>query len=127
MLMLCELYVEGDDEEFVEVVLCEVVLVLLCLLVVDIGVIVDVLLFRCVVLVVEVDDVMYCFDFDDVVVRLVGLIMIDQVVVVYVDNVGVELVVMVVIVVIDVVDLGDEDVELVVGDVQDYDFVWYVN
>lgn len=119
---LRESYAEGDEEDLAEVALHEAALASLRLLAMDTD---SPLPLRRAVLVAEVDDVKFRPDLDDAVVRLGGLVGIDQVTAAFVDNAVAEPAVVAAISAIDAADLGDEDAELIVGDAQDYELAWY--
>lgn len=119
---LRESYAEGDEEDLAEVALHEAALASLRLLAMDTD---SPLPLRRAVLVAEVDDAKFRPDLDDAVVRLGGLVGIDQVTAAFVDNAVAEPAVVAAISAIDAADLGDEDAELIVGDAQDYELAWY--
>jgi hypothetical protein len=133
---LREAYAEGDDDELAEVARREAALASLRLLAGaddDIGAAGEAgaLPPRRAVLAAEVDlgesGATYRPDLDDAVVRLVGPIVIDQVIAAYVDNAAAEEAVRRAIEAVDAADLGDEDAELIVGDALDHDLAWYAN
>jgi hypothetical protein len=130
---LREAYAEGDDDELAEVARREAALASLRLLAGadDIGEAGAALPPRRAVLAAEVDlgesGATYRPDLDDAVVRLVGPIVIDQVIAAYVDNAAAEEAVRRAIEAVDAADLGDEDAELIVGDALDHDLAWYAN
>ena len=64
-------------------------------------------------------------ELDDAVVRVAGVIPRSSVASVHVDGADAEDAVRNAVVVIDAADLGDEDAELAIGDIEDFDLAWY--
>ncbi|MFZ2242426.1 MAG: hypothetical protein WAV90_23225, partial [Gordonia amarae] len=64
-------------------------------------------------------------DLDAAVVKVSGPVPLSAIASVHVDGSDAEDAVRTAVVVIDAADLGDEDAELAVGDVEDFDLAWY--
>ncbi|NDK91263.1 hypothetical protein GYA93_16985 [Gordonia desulfuricans] len=64
-------------------------------------------------------------ELDDAVVKVAGPIARSAVASVHVDGADAEAAVRTAVVVVDAADLGDEDAELAIGDVEDFDLAWY--
>lgn len=64
-------------------------------------------------------------DLDDSVVKVAGPVPISAVASVHVDSADAESAVLAAVTVVDAADLGDEDAELAIGDVEDFDLAWY--
>ncbi|GAA3697044.1 DUF6912 family protein [Gordonia hankookensis] len=73
----------------------------------------------------DVDDVSLRPDLDDAVVKISGPVPLRDIASVHVDVAEAEDKVRAAVVVIDAADLGDQDAELAVGDVEDFDLAWY--
>jgi hypothetical protein len=80
---------------------------------------------RRVVVAADVDTVTLHPELDDAVVRIGGPVPIGDIASVHVDVAEAEDKVRAAVVVIDAADLGDQDAELAVGDVEDFDLAWY--
>ncbi|GAA4641686.1 DUF6912 family protein [Gordonia humi] len=117
---LREAYTSGDDEELGEVALREAARASLRLLSTDESDLPP----RRVVVVADVDAQVRP-DLDDAVVRVSGSVPNGDIVAVHVDGAAAESAVRAAVEVIDAADLGDQDAELVLGDVEDHDLGWY--
>ncbi|MGC4962001.1 DUF6912 family protein [Gordonia sp. DT101] len=73
----------------------------------------------------DVDDVGLRPDLDDAVVKISGPVALRDIASVHVDVAEAQDKVRAAVVVIDAADLGDQDAELAVGDVEDFDLAWY--
>ncbi|MXP20584.1 hypothetical protein GIY30_04320 [Gordonia sp. HNM0687] len=80
---------------------------------------------RRVVVAADVADVALHPELDDAVVRINGPVPLRDIASVHVDVAEAEDKVRAAVVVIDAADLGDQDAELAVGDVEDFDLAWY--
>ncbi|MCF3940291.1 DUF6912 family protein [Gordonia tangerina] len=80
---------------------------------------------RRVVVAADVADVTLHPELDDAVVRISGPVALRDIASVHVDVAEAEDKVRAAAVVIDAADLGDQDAELAVGDVEDFDLAWY--
>ncbi|GAB05865.1 hypothetical protein GII30_17490 [Gordonia amarae] len=80
---------------------------------------------RRVVVAADVDGVKLRPDLDAAVVKVSGPVPLSAIASVHVDGSDAEDAVRTAVVVIDAADLGDEDAELAVGDVEDFDLAWY--
>ncbi|SKD70713.1 Uncharacterised protein [Mycobacteroides abscessus subsp. massiliense] len=120
---LREAYSAGDEDELSEVAMREAALASLRLLANEDGD--DGLPARRAVLVADAEEAKLRPDLDDAVVRLPGAVPMSAVVAAHIDLAQAEPDVVRAAGVIDAADLGDEDAELVVGDVQDHDLAWY--
>lgn len=80
---------------------------------------------RRVVVAADVDDVTLRPDLDAAVVKISGPVPLARIASVHVDGADAEDAVRAAVVVVDAADLGDEDAELAVGDVEDFDLAWY--
>lgn len=80
---------------------------------------------RRVVVAADIDEVALRPDLDVAVVRITGAVPLESIASVHVDVADAESAVTAAVDVIDEADLGDEDAELAVGDVDDFDLAWY--
>ncbi|MGV9714255.1 DUF6912 family protein [Gordonia sp. NPDC003424] len=80
---------------------------------------------RRVVVAADVDGVTLHPELDDAVVKISGAVPLRDIASVHVDGADAEDKVRAAVVVIDAADLGNEDAELAVGDVEDFDLAWY--
>lgn len=80
---------------------------------------------RRVVVAADVEEVRLRPDLDAAVVKVPGPVPLSAIASVHVDGADAEDAVRVAVVVVDAADLGDEDAELAVGDVEDFDLAWY--
>ncbi len=80
---------------------------------------------RRVVVAADVAEVTLRPELDDAVVKIGGPVPMRDIASVHVDGADAEEKVRAAAVVIDAADLGDQDAELAVGDVEDYDLAWY--
>lgn len=142
---LRESFMSGDDEELAEVAMREAARASLRLLAgeapepgdrqADADLVVDAetakpgdtpkLPPRRAVVAADVADVTLRPDLDDSVVKISGPVSLRDIAAVHVDVAEAEDKVRAAVVVIDAADLGDQDAELAVGDVEDYDLAWY--
>ncbi|MEP9393714.1 MULTISPECIES: DUF6912 family protein [Gordonia] len=118
---LRESFLAGDDEELAEVAMREAARASLRLLADDSSE----LPIRRVVVAADVSDATLRPDLDVAVVRVAGPIPRTSIASVHVDGTDAEPAVRTAVEVIDAADLGDEDAELAVGDVEDFDLAWY--
>ncbi len=77
------------------------------------------------VIAADIDDVTLRPDLDVAVVRIPASVPLDSIASVHVDLADAQSAVTAAVEVIDEADLGDEDAELAVGDVDDFDLAWY--
>jgi hypothetical protein len=128
---LRESYVDGDDEELAEAAIREAARASLRLIAADSD---DepsessdapVLPARRVVIAADIDEVKLRPDLDAAVVKIAGLVSISAVASILVDGADAEDKVIRAVALVDSADLGDEDSELAVGDVEDFDLGWY--
>ena len=80
---------------------------------------------RRVVVAADIDEVTLRPDLDVAVVRIAGPVPLESIASVHVDVADAEAAVTAAVDVIDDADLGDEDAELAVGDIEDFDLAWY--
>ncbi|HMS74085.1 DUF6912 family protein [Gordonia sp. (in: high G+C Gram-positive bacteria)] len=80
---------------------------------------------RRVVVAADVDEVKPRPDLDAAVVKVPGPVPLSAIASVHVDVSDAEDAVRAAVLVVDAADLGDEDAELAVGDVEDFDLAWY--
>lgn len=118
---LRESFRSGDDEELEEVAMREAARASLRLLAADTSDLPP----RRAVVTADVAEVTLRPDLDDAVVRVPGPVPRSAVVSVLVDGGDAESAVRAAVEVIDSADLGDEDAELAVGDLEDFDLAWY--
>lgn len=128
---LRESYVDGDDEELAEAAIREAARASLRLIAAESD---DepvestdspALPARRVVIAADVEDVKLRPDLDAAVVKISGLVPLSAVASILVDGADAEDKVIRAVALVDSADLGDEDSELAVGDVEDFDLGWY--
>ncbi|QBJ95318.1 hypothetical protein ERC79_04640 [Rhodococcus sp. ABRD24] len=128
---LREAYSSGDDDELSEVAMAEAARASLRLIATETpedgggageG---TAPRFRRAVIAADVDDVTPRPDLDDAVVRLAGVVTIEQVASVHVDLAEAEADVEKAVEAIDAADLGDADAEFDLGDAEDHELAWY--
>jgi hypothetical protein len=117
---LRESYVSGSTEELEYAALLDAARASLRLLADD-----EKELPRRVVISVDVESVTPRSDLDAPVVKLSGLILMDEVAAVHVDAEDAEEAVRAAAAVIDAADLGDPDAEFALGDAEDHELAWY--
>ncbi|WP_026917200.1 DUF6912 family protein [Gordonia shandongensis] len=117
---LREAHTAGDDEELSEVAMREAARASLRLLAVD----TSGLPVRRAVVVADAEATPRP-DLDDAVVRVAGSIPVADIVAVHVDGADAQDAVAAAVAAVDAADLGDEDGELAIGDVEDFDLAWY--
>ncbi len=127
---LRESYLSGDDEELGEAALREAARASLRLLAaeadhLDPDADETPLPPRRVVVAADIDPVTLRPDLDVAVVKIAGAVPLDSIASVHVDVSDAETAVTAAVDVIDEADLGDEDAELAIGDVDDFDLAWY--
>ncbi|ORM25106.1 hypothetical protein [Williamsia sp. 1135] len=128
---LRESYVDGDDEELAEAAIREAARASLRLIAADSddepaeSADAPALPARRVVIAADVEEVKLRPDLDAAVVKVGGLVSLSAVASILVDGADAEDKVIRAVALVDSADLGDEDSELAVGDVEDFDLGWY--
>ncbi|PYE14284.1 hypothetical protein DFR67_11378 [Williamsia limnetica] len=128
---LRESYVDGDDEELAEAAIREAARASLRLIAADSddepveSADAPALPARRVVIAADIDEVKLRPDLDAAVVKVGAVVPLSAVASILVDGADAEDKVIRAVALVDSADLGDEDSELAVGDVEDFDLGWY--
>ncbi|MBA4025411.1 MAG: hypothetical protein C0482_23905 [Gordonia sp.] len=128
---LRESYVDGDDEELAEAAIREAARASLRLIAADSDdepaepTDTPALPARRVVIAADIDEVKLRPDLDAAVVKVGAVVPLSAVASILVDGADAEDKVIRAVALVDSADLGDEDSELAVGDVEDFDLGWY--
>jgi hypothetical protein len=122
---LRERYTSGDDEELEYAAMSEAARASLRLLAVELGLGEESTPARRVVVAADLDDVTLRPDLDDGAVRIAGVVPLEKVAAVHVDNADAEYAVRQAAAAVYAADLGDLDAEFLVGEAEDHELAWY--